>query len=88
MRIRCDLALGREPFAVFGGDRAVARVDEIGKRIPQPEFRRPGRALWRGAEQPRDRQLRPAGEDPGEPRERVVGEDFLGGVDQFHRRLS
>ena len=63
---------GGEALAVHRSDLAATRVDEVGERVGQPELRRPQRALRRGSEQPRLRHVRAAGQDLGEPGERVV----------------
>ena len=64
---------GVEAALVVGRDARAVLVDEVGERVGEAELGGPDRALRRGAEQPRLRRLRPAGQRLREPRERVVG---------------
>ena len=69
---RLDVADGREVLAVERGDIGALRVDEVGEGVAQPQFAGPDRALLRGAQQPRHRQLRAAGQRRGQMAEGVV----------------
>ena len=66
--------------------RRPAAVDEVGEDVPEAEFRRPNRALRRGAEQPRRRRPRPTGQS-AETGEGVILGQVVGEVGQQFGQL-
>ncbi len=64
-------------LAVDAGDRRAGGVDEVGERVGEAELAGPDRALLRGAQQPRHRQLGQTRQRPGQVPEWVVGRQVV-----------